>query len=407
MIPNAPLPSDQASPNLNPNAGSTLTDPNAVFNQQAPAQMPANVAPLTAGQETSTAMSYVPAFMGDFFSGGQATVQNVGGSPSFPFLAAGQKITIPSGSGVGVMKMAENASPIPRDRVFLSYNLYQGVPLVPGNTNVNRFTPGIEKTFFNGNASVEVRVPMALTASSNSNLDNSGIPTYDTNTYELGNVTTSFKALLYRGETFAFSTGVGVAAPTANDTRVRNANGDVVVQVSNQAWHLLPFVGAVYTPNDRLFMQSLVQVDVATNGNSVYSQADLPSPSLQRDGSLNDQTFLFASVGGGYWFYQNSDRNAALSRASFISELHFNSSLQSSDYTTGQLVTVGAVPSLIQVQNLNAVVGTNFMLGDNKSLLLGYVAPLGSADRGFAGEFRVLFNWYFGGPMNRSTRVQF
>ena len=39
------------------------------------------------------------------------------------------------------------------------------------------------------------------------------------------------------------------------------------------------------------------------------------------------------------------------------------------------------------------------MLGDNSTLQLAYGAPIGnSADHVFDGEFRVNFNWYFGGP---------
>ena len=398
-----------ASPQPLPDASSPLSNPDSVFSpsQQQPSQMPAPVTSLAAGQGASTSMSYVPSFMGDFFGGaGTSMYDTTGGSSGF--LAAQGSVAIPTSSTVGIMKLAENTSPLPRDRVFLSYNYFSNVNLVPGGIPVNRFTPGIEKTFFGGNTSVEVRVPMALTLNSNTTL---GQP-YDTNQYELGNLTTYFKALLYRDEQFAFSTGLGIAAPTANSTKIyqfqgrgNSANQLVTVgQINNQSWHLMPFIGSVYTPNDRWYAQSMVQLDFAANGNSVYTQNF--SGVLQKDGALNDPTYLFSSVGAGYWMYQSADPSARLSRVSLISELHLNTSLQATDVVRGTEVNTGTRQS--QIQTTNAVFGSNIMLGQDKSLLLGYVVPIGGgADKAFTGEFRVLFNWYFGASQNRATRVQF
>ena len=58
------------------------------------------------------------------------------------------RVNIPNpGSGVvGRMKIAENGSPIPRDRVFFNYSYFDNV-LTPGGTNVNRFSPGLRKHF--------------------------------------------------------------------------------------------------------------------------------------------------------------------------------------------------------------------------------------------------------------------
>ena len=51
------------------------------------------------------------------------------------------------------------------------------------------------------------------------------------------------------------------------------------------------------------------------------------------------------------------------------------------------------------IQVLNATVGATLLLGESSTLQLAYGAPIGnSADHVFDGEFRVNFNWYFGGP---------
>ena len=85
-------------------------------------------------------------------------------------------IVIPSSAGsvVGRMKIAENVSPLPRDRVFFNYSLFGNVPLSQGGGNVNRFSPGFEKTFFNRMTSVELRAPFAATLNSDVTVGGAG-----------------------------------------------------------------------------------------------------------------------------------------------------------------------------------------------------------------------------------------
>ena len=54
----------------------------------------------------------------------------------------------------------------------------------------------------------------------------------------------------------------------------------------NQSVHLLPFVGGIWTPNDRLFCLGFIQFDIDANGDPVNGgtfsngtfTADNPSP---------------------------------------------------------------------------------------------------------------------------------
>lgn len=363
------------------------------------------VASLDAGQGALTAQNSVPAFLGDYFGG--AGTQITG---TYNEIINNSSVAIPQTNGVGVMKLAENTSPIPRDRVFLSYNYFDNVNMIPGGLAVNRLTPGFEKTFFEGRTSVELRIPMATTLSSNTTYNqgnfNSNISpvNFDSNQYELGNLTMFFKGLIYQDEQFALSTGLGVAAPTADDLRIATQFGEPIVTITNQAWHLLPFVGAVYTPSDRWYAQGMMQIDIGTNGSSVF--APDPYGNLTKIGHLNDPTYLFSSAGTGYWFYDAADQTSFLTRASAFTELHFNNSLQATDTVRNFDLAVGSRQN--RIQTVNAVIGTNLIFHQNKSLMLGYVAPLGGgSDRAFDGEFRLLFNWYFGAPLNRATSVQF
>src|SRR5262249_19027286 len=73
----------------------------------------------------------------------------------------------PSGGGTdGRIQIGEVINPLPRGRFVFDYDLFSGVPLGVGSRDVNRFVFGFEKTFFDGQASVEVRVPFAATLNS-------------------------------------------------------------------------------------------------------------------------------------------------------------------------------------------------------------------------------------------------
>ncbi len=122
----------------------------------------------------------------------------------------------PGGGGnVGRVKIAENNSPLPRDRVFHNFSYFDNVPLIESGVNVNRFIPGFEKTFFGGIASVEMRFPFASTL--NSDIVAGGIP--DDDNLEFGNIGIPLKVLIYQNPNVAFSTGLQVSLPTADDTR--------------------------------------------------------------------------------------------------------------------------------------------------------------------------------------------
>src|SRR5690606_3126784 len=61
---------------------------------------------------------------------------------------------------IGRIKLSDNNSPLPRDRVFFDYSYFHNVPTGSRAVNVNRFTPGFEKTFLGGIGSVDIRLPL-------------------------------------------------------------------------------------------------------------------------------------------------------------------------------------------------------------------------------------------------------
>jgi hypothetical protein len=92
------------------------------------------------------------------FSGGQGgfggATQFSGGQGGFGGGFQGLRVDIPVFRGA--FKIAENESPRPQDRVFVTYNYYRDVGSVE---DVHRETIGFEKALLGGRASVGLRLP--------------------------------------------------------------------------------------------------------------------------------------------------------------------------------------------------------------------------------------------------------
>lgn len=396
-------------------AGSGQTFPQP---PETPFDQPSTLGNLPAGQGALTAQSnvgFTPNFIGDAFGSGGFQTQTVNATfSSFPFPVAsiglpGGSLGAAPGANVGRSNLVENTSPLPRDRVYVNYSYFNNTPVFPGGVGVNRVTPGYEKTFFGGNASVEVRMPFANTINSTIYQDGQG-NYFNSDGTQLGNLTTYVKGLLYRNETFAISSGLGFALPTAQNYNLKDTQtGSTLLHVTNQSVHLLPFIGGVYTPNQRFFAQSMLQFDFDTTGNSVQMQ-DFGNPTgqLYSMGRARDASWLFASVSTGYWVYRDFGSGNLITGIAPLVELHNNSTISSAQGVSGNVPSgpqsVGGGPG---TQLINGTVGLNILFRDQGSLILGYATPIaGTNDRQFDGEFRVVFNWYFGGT-NPQRRVQF
>lgn len=216
--------------------------------------------------------------------------------------------------------VADNESPIPRDRVSFRFNYFDNAQQVTGfgpavfnpqgtvgtafaqtrDFNVERYTFSFEKTFLNQWGSVELRVPFSTGLSSNLDLSagnitgpvtGSGFAVTSTPDQTLGsegtqfeNMTLLFKGLVYRCNTLAVSAGLALTMPTGDDTNVRVVDysgttpatqgvaaiqRERVIRIDNETWSLSPFLAAVYTPTKRLFTQGFLQFDFPLNTNTI------------------------------------------------------------------------------------------------------------------------------------------
>jgi hypothetical protein len=334
---------------------------------------------------TSGPESVAPTMVGDYL-GGFFTMAANGG--------ATQTIALPGGA-VPRFKMAENTSPVPIDRVFFNYDYYSDVPLNTKSMSLNGFTPGFEKTFLGGAMSVEVRLPMATTLDNNVYLDGST----STGVGQIGNLGVAVKAVLYRGDTFLLSGGLAIDCPTAPDMLCfgtsggSSSGGGGAIQLLNQSVHLLPFVGAVWTPNDRFFTMGFMQFDLDANGDPV-NDVDVAFPgapvtTLQNDGRYYEQSMIYLEGMAGYWVRRN-DTNHLINGIALFTELHGNQSLNNS----AALQTQVGVMSGGNISILDLTFGADFQIGELTTLTAAYCTPL-SDQREFDNQFRFLFNRRF------------
>ena len=291
------------------------------------------------------------------------------------------------GDIVGRVRIQDNNSALPRDRFIFDYNFFYNVPLASNGVNVNRFVPGIEKTFMDGMGSVEIRVPMAITLTSDFVTDRPA----DRSEYEFGNVVIAPKILLTSNRESALAAGIGIAVPTADDIVVYGAGGDRLLKISNESVHLIPYLAYAYAPQrSQFFSQAFLTLDVDTNGNPV--EANMLGTGLERIGVWNDQTLLSASGSVGQYLYQNNSRRSTLKALAWSAELHYITTVNDADTVTAQPFLLG--DSSADLSLLNGTVGAHARFRTSTATI-GYSFPLTSSDRVFDGEFRFFMNRFY------------
>ena len=310
-------------------------------------------------------------------------------------LNSGAQVDLPrTGVAISRFKASEQTSAIPRDRILFNYGIFNHVIGAGGPRDVHRFVPGFEKTFNDGNSSIEFRMPFASTFNSHQSATD-GAFLGSTNT-ELGNITWSLKHLVATTDDAAFSAGLSLELPTSDDIVFE---GEAYrLRRESQSIHLAPFFGLLITPSERAFFQTFVQTSFDTNGERV-TVTDKQFGATG-GGVMQDATTLFADFSSGYWFYRNEavTRPSQVSGIAGILELHYNQTLQGSDHVNttvgGNTFQFGQPGANFSVLNLTA--GSTVELGKKSTLTAAYVMPI-TEDRQFSSEFQVLFSYYFDG----------
>ncbi len=288
---------------------------------------------------------------------------------------------------IGRTRLNDNNSAMPEDRIYFDYNFFHNAALTADGVDVNRFAPGFEKTFWDGNASVEVRVPMGISFSSE---QVAGIGP-DVSQYEFGNIVIAPKILLDADCELAVAIGMGLALPTADDINLRLIDGQEAIRVKNDAVHLLPYLAMLYSPCDsRCFYHGFLTYDFDLNGNATY--ANLTGDGLQEIGTWSDQHLVSLNLGAGQWVYWNDCPSTRLQGVAVTAEVHYTASLNDADHVSQGAFVLG--DRFADLSVINGTVGGHVRIGKT-TLTTGYTAPLNSDERVFDGEFRFFANRAF------------
>jgi len=371
-----------------PNAARIQSDLNGYFAPGTPGFTLASAAERQANpQATLTALTFGPVIAQ--FNGGELIYTSQISDTVTTTVPTRVRFSVPTpgaGGVVGLLKVSEDNSPFPRDRVIFTYDYFNNVPMGAGGLPVNRYQFGFEKTFFEGRMSFEVRVPFASTLSSNSPLNGEALGT------EFGNVRLLSKLLFLRGNKFNFSGGLGVSLPTADDIAINDGAGSELIHINNKSVQLAPFLAAIYTPNDRFFAQAWYGFTFDTGGNAVTVNPAFfgVGPNI---GSLNSPSLMTVDGQIGYWVYQ-SETGRLRGVAPFL-ELHY-----AGDVGKGTLLNAGngfLIGDVTAYNEFNLSTGVTTRIGQNTTLAVGAAVPLlGQSERTFDYQIGVRLNWYFG-----------
>jgi len=372
-----------------------VTQPGNVVQPPQPALQPPPRRQVTPRRRTVTRrpqfrLASVPNMFGDIFPGtGRLLAIDAG----IPF--AGGEASFPLAGGARRNKIAENNKALPMDRVYFMYNRYQDALLADTTVSggpirefaVEKFTVGVERTFFDGLCSIDVRMPFTTDFGFFS-------PAFDVQGGNVGNLAVAIKRSFYQTDNTSVVAGLGLDLPTGSDVRGRvDLITNTAYTVHNEAVLIQPFVGVLSASDDGYFFHGFLQLDVPTNGNGIDYQNAGSSGTI---GPYNDQTLLEVDLAAGTWLHQ--DPRSRVSGLAALAELHYTTALQDSDVVsanvdpggTDTILSFGGATNRFNILNLafglDAEVGlTNFRVGAVFPLL-------GGSNRMFDSEIQAQIN---------------
>lgn len=289
-------------------------------------------------------------------------------------------IRLPKPGGPRVFKN-EQSRAMPTDRVFGLYHHFQNAfQLETADANVDLFTLGFEKTFLEGQTSIELRMPL-----SNPVGLSTGVTGQSFQTHAAGDLIVTFKGLLYSDESQAVALGLAVNTPTGSDLNV-TVGGVGNFTLKNDATHLIPFVAYQATPNDDFFFNGFLQFDTPTNANSAQSRSGAGGTTIT-NGSVTDQTLMYVDASFGYWLFRDDEAEFLQGLASVL-ELHYTTTLTRADNVDLKVVEFGATSGQYDV--LNMTVGLQANIARSTLIRAAFVTPLRDGkNRFFDSEFSL------------------
>ncbi|HBE69385.1 MAG TPA: hypothetical protein DDW52_14660 [Planctomycetaceae bacterium] len=337
-------------------------------------------------------LSRTPEMFGDLRRPGSAiTFNNIPTSfPSEEFESIRPE-DFPTAASFGGMRVSENNVAMPQDRLWVTYNHQHNAFARPGgDLHLDRFTFGVEKTFFDGSSSIEVRLPVAASIEPNGQLTSSTI--YGGGSF--GNLSMILKHVLWGTDSCAIAAGLAVEAPSGSQSFALDATlGQVFVTHDPNAVYLTPFLGMQREINDVWFANGFLQVEVPTGGDRLITQVGAGQADTFY---LNQPTWLQIDLGVGAWLFAPSDQDPT--GLALINELHISSALSQPDRFDA--LPGGGTPNIFVNSGetidtlVNYTTGLHAALQNQWSLRTGISVPL-LTQRIFDTEIMVQVNRSF------------
>jgi hypothetical protein len=284
--------------------------------------------------------------------------------PPSPRLASA---LVPSVRG---LKIAENQSPRPQDRVFFTFNYFtnvngalnQRLEAPVQNIRVFREIFGAEKTFDEGNGSIGLRLPLN-TLTSDSRLQG--------RFKQIGGTTTSLndlnifaKYILKQNPECGYLISGGFAiTPTTGPGSFAGAN-----YITNVHTTLMqPFLGYIWNAGN-FYLQGFTAFEFPVDPKQV--------------------TMMYNDVGLGYFLLRRAERERLITAVVPTFEVHVNSPLNHRDVFN--VNDPAGTPTVV-----NLTYGLNVEFHRDALFTFGFVTPV-SSPKPFDYEFLLLLNWRFG-----------
>ncbi len=268
------------------------------------------------------------------------------------------------------LRISENNVALPQDRFWVGYNHFHGAFRQPGgDLSMDRFVFGFEKTFFSGNSSVEVRLPISAGIEPNGALISN--TAYAGGSF--GNLSLLLKHVLLADDDCVVAAGLGIETPTGSASHAFDTTfGPVGITHNPTSVYLAPFIGAQKQYSDTWFANGFIQVDLPTGGDELLVQV---GANPQQAFLINQPTMLQIDLGIGAWLLAPSDSDPT--GLALVSELHIATALQEPD--TFEAIPGGATPNVFV--NTGDTIGTlvNLTNGVQASLNNGWSVRCGVA----------------------------
>ena len=211
-----------------------------------------------------------------------------------------------------VYKVAENNSAMPQNRIGFNFNylsdVYDGSRFGGGGKDLSdilEYRFFMEKTFLSDNLSLDFMIPFYQT--SDLNLSSLELSNGRGTATSFGDLAFGIKALMHSDRRSAFSLGLRVEAPTTDQFRLSNDPGIGNITIDNDAWYFTPYIAALLTPSDNLFVQGFLSYRMESGEST--REVETPGPSNPAIVIDNEPDCLMADIAIGTWLYRDRCAN--------------------------------------------------------------------------------------------------